>query len=251
MFIQVITAKAVDDEALRRQLDRFRLNTFPCISLPDSGGGGRTSAMARPPALVLLSWAVVLVLSTTSCRSDARDPAGGATVPTEAPASTGVTTTTTEAAAFAVPDDPARMDVAYANRVMAALKRVQGDLLRKIVATRLFEIEDLLPIRAVFADDSVEAQAKGYADLVGTPDSDWEHPPGDNVVSVARVVTGTRNCLVLEATVDVGPTVAADPPPRHTFILLRPKDAATDPEGLNPTPWALAGEFDEGPPPCD
>ncbi|HET9442146.1 MAG TPA: hypothetical protein VFO65_02415 [Acidimicrobiales bacterium] len=201
---------------------------------------------AAPPALWLLPFLAALVMTAGACRSGGGDPAGGATVPTEATTTAPATTTTTEEQSFAIPADPARMDVAYANRVMASLKRVTGDLVRKVVATKTFEFRDLAVLRAVYVDEAIEGQARDFTSFVTLPDSDWKQPPGDNRVEVRRIVEATADCLYFEASIDVSPTVADDPPPRVVFVWLTAKLPVNDPLGVNPTPWSIVAENRDG-----
>ena len=93
-----------------------------------------TASVRRPPAPMLLALLAALVVTAASCESGGSDPATGATVPTEW--STTAPSTTSAEESLAIPDDPADIDVAYANRVSAARKRITGDLVRKVVATR-------------------------------------------------------------------------------------------------------------------
>jgi len=148
--------------------------------------------------------------------------------------------------AFAV---PATIDVAYVDRVIAALDAVQGDVVRRIVETGAFAPADLIPLRAVFLDPELRAQTQGFADLV-TSVGRLRKPPGDNRSTVVRLLTARPDCIYAETTVDVSATVVDPPPPFPSFVALRPSRPGDDPQDLNPTPYAIAAEHPEARDPC-
>jgi hypothetical protein len=165
------------------------------------------------------------------------------------------TTTTTAAAGapttgvapeYAVP--PA-IDEAYVTRVLAVLDHVQGDVFRRIVATGAFAPSDLLPLRAVFNDPELTGQAQGFATLVQSIDK-AKNPPGDNHSTVVRLLTARPDCIYAETTVDLSDTVLEPPPPRTSFVALRPSQPGSDPNDLNPTPFSIVAEHTKATDPC-
>ena len=148
--------------------------------------------------------------------------------------------------AFAV---PSTIDEAYVTRVLAELDRVQGDVVRGIVERGSFAQSDLVPLRAVFLDPELRAQADGFAGLVQALDR-VRRPPGDNTTSVVRLLTARPDCIYAETTVDVSATVVDPPEPFTTYVALRPNRPGSDPEGNNPTPYSIAAKHPDPADPC-
>jgi hypothetical protein len=131
------------------------------------------------------------------------------------------------------------IDDAYVNRVLAALEHVAGDVVRKVVATREFAMEDLIPVRAIYNDPEFEIQSKGFAGLVTFEETSVKKPPGDNVVVVEEVLAVREGCIHARVRRDASQTLVEPPAPVTEFVELRPKQPGADPNGLNPTPWAI------------
>ena len=189
---------------------------------------------------------VVAALLFGSCRGGDGGDGSAVTVPEDT--ALDATTTTAPAAGeeFAV---PAVIDDAYVNRVLAELDRVQGDVFRRIVATGAFAQSELVPLRAVFNDPELSGQAQGFASLVGSIDK-ARNPPGDNRTTVVRLLTARPDCIYVEATIDLSATVLEPPPPRTTWVALRPSQSGSDPQDLNPTPFSIAAEHSAESNPC-
>lgn len=137
------------------------------------------------------------------------------------------------------PDAP--IDAEYVEGVLAALDHVQGEVVRRLVATGKLTATDRADLRAVFADPEYAIQVEGFAQLLADVDR-AKRPPGDNVSSVVSVVSASRRCIYAETLVDVSATVVDPPPPYRLFVALRPKARGADPEARNPTGWAIAAE---------
>jgi len=174
---------------------------------------------------------VVLGLVLPACsRSDATPPS-----PTVRAESTTTSTTTVEQS-YAIPDV---IDAAYVNRVLAALEHVAGDVVRRIHATGQFTPDDLIPLRAIYNDPEFEIQTQLFATLVGEA-STQHSPPGDNLVSVRRLIAANPRCIYAQIEIDATPTVLDPPPPRTTFVELQSTQPGADPSALNPTPWSVS-----------
>ena len=193
---------------------------------------------------------VVAALLAGSCSGGGSggddDGRSGATVPEDTASASSTTTVADGAGEFAV---PAVIDEAYVNRVLAELDRVQGDVFRRIVATGSFAQSELVPLRAVFNDPELSGQAQGFASLVGSIDK-AKNPPGDNRTTVVRLLTARPECIYAETTIDLSATVLEPPPPRTAWVALRPSQAGSDPQDLNPTPFSIAAEHTTETNPC-
>jgi hypothetical protein len=187
-------------------------------------------------------WATLVVAAVVlagGC-SQTGPTTAGATVPT---VSTTSSSTTTAPESFAVPAEESKIDAAYAERVLNALKHVSGEVVRRIHARRAFDQSDLVILRAIYNDPELAAQAKGYRGLVAKHDAERD-PPGDNTVSVTRLIGANLACIAVAATVDVSATVKDPPPPYTTFYVLRLTQQGANPDGINPTPWSIATQDD-------
>ena len=198
-----------------------------------------------------------LVLLLGACSGDGGDGDGDASPGVTVPDDT--TTTTTAAAPGSSPAGsgavaaefalPPTIDEGYVNRVLAVLDHVQGDVFRRIVATGAFAQSELVPLRAVFNDPELTGQAQGFATLVQSIDR-AKNPPGDNRTTVVRLLTARPDCIYAETTVDLSETVLEPPPPRPSFVALRPSQPGSDPQDLNPTPFSIAAEHSKETNPC-
>lgn len=167
--------------------------------------------------------------------------ATGATVPVEEPA----TSTTTLEQSYAIPDDPAEIDAAYLDRVLAALFHVFGDAQRKKVATGQVMPADLLPLRAISNDPDFETRARLFATTPVGNRRDYREPIGDRRVTVTRVISARPDCVVVEVSFDFSPILVDPPPPTTAYLTLRPTQPGADPDDVNRTPWSISNEDTE------
>ena len=182
--------------------------------------------------------AVAVALVAPACSRGEAD-AGGAVVPRATTTSQPETTTTTSADPYAI---PAVIDADYVNRVLAEFSRIEGDLFRKYVSTRLFEERDLVPIRAMYADAEVRRQAESFAKTRILPAAEYRDPIGDKLVLVESILAAGPECVSVKATFDFSPIRTNPPPVSPGWISLRPKPEGIDPLKLNPTPWVIASD---------
>lgn len=148
---------------------------------------------------------------------------------------------------FAIPDV---IDADYVERVYRALRNVQTDALRDLVARRDELVGGPLPIgfllryRAVNDDGFYTALTEKWRELLvnGEPFG-LRDPLGEVGVVVRDVVDADRDCILFRADVDISETAAIPPPgPDFQEITLHPKIADNDPLDLNPTPWYVENE---------
>ena len=157
-------------------------------------------------------------------------------------ATTSTTSTTTAEQRYAIPSDPAKIDAAYVNDVLAALAHVRGDVFRKYVTTRRFEPQDLIPLRAIYSDAEVQPQAEAMIKTpLGQPE-DYQSPVGDQVITVVDLLAVRTDCVSVKVNRDYRAIQKAGKADVKSWISLRPKPANIDPTNLNPTPWVIATE---------
>lgn len=216
------------------------------------------SGRARAVALLVASLAVVTSAcdrggdgdaasapSTTTSTASVADGSGGPESPHGVPASPhggplGATAPTAPPAPeFAV---PSTVDAPYVERVLAELDRVQGDVVRSIVASRAYEPDAEVSVRAVFNDPEFAVQSEVFRRLVADVDR-ARNPPGDNRSTVIAILAATPSCISVETEVDVSGTALEPPPPYRVFVVLRPTQPGADPQDRNRTPWSIADEL--------
>lgn len=149
----------------------------------------------------------------------------------------------------AAPAEPATVSEQAVSRVLVDLDRVQGDVLRRIVAAGGVGHNTLAPLEAIFLEPELTAQLDAFTGL-GDRLGEVRRPPGDNVTTVVRLLSDRADCIYAEVTVDVSATVASAPPPFTAFVALRPLPPAADPADVNPTPYAIAAKHRSAANPC-
>ncbi|MGH9164985.1 MAG: hypothetical protein ACRDZW_05660 [Acidimicrobiales bacterium] len=192
--------------------------------------------LLRRPALL----AAAVVLAAAACSSDGRASGGGATTTSTVDTAASTTSTTTEAQSFAI---PAVIDEAYVNRVLAKLYSIEGDVIRKILATNDPKLEDLKPLRAIYNESQYEFVAKGLGRLLQQDRPLFRSPPGDQKVVVTRLVSARTDCVLAEVGVDFSAVVVSPPTTLAggtNIVALTPKSHGDDPDMINQTPWSIA-----------
>lgn len=198
----------------------------------------QTAVVKRGRAIRVMAAVAVMAVAAGACRSGSADDQPRTTVPT-APAET---TTTAPADPYTV---PGVIDKAYVDRVLAALNKVYGDVVRKIRSTGLYERSDLDSLGAIFRDTLLERQAYLFRDIPGRDPSVYREPIGDRRMTVEEIIIARPDCIYVRATLDVSDVAADPPPPATVFITLKPVLPGFNEQGINPTPWAMSRETDK------
>ncbi|HEX2039300.1 MAG TPA: hypothetical protein VHF47_06165 [Acidimicrobiales bacterium] len=135
---------------------------------------------------------------------------------------------------------PAVIDVAYVEKVMAALDHVYGDAIRILARERQITKEFLEHLVAIYTEREfevaqrawVEDVAKGLPGLVGAP----ENPR----TGIRHALLLTEACILVAVDRDFSGSRSSPPSTPQKFIGLTPKQPARDPRNLNPTPWSIS-----------
>jgi hypothetical protein len=147
-------------------------------------------------------------------------------------------TTATTAPDYSV---PAVIDVAYVEKVMAALDRVYGDGIRILARERKITQEFLEHLLAIYAPAEFEIAERAWVTDASRGFPGLKEQPGNPSTKVIRPIQLDMSCVV--AAVDRSfsesrsTTTTAAP---QRFVALVPKPPARDPRSLNPTPWVIA-----------
>jgi len=149
------------------------------------------------------------------------------------------TSTTSAAERYATPET---ITPEYVNDVLVALNEVYGDVVRKQIQSSQLEPQDLIPLRAIYAEAEFKQQAAALAQSPARPPEAYHSPIGDRRIVVDQLLPATSMCVAVKGSYDFSNILKQPPPPRAVWVTLRPKDAGSDPRGLNATPWHIASE---------
>ena len=176
---------------------------------------------------------MLLLLTLAACRdSGGKEPE--TTVPT-AP-STSATTATT-ALSFEVPPT---IDMAYVQKVMNALDHVFGDIARHVATKRALDNQFNEMMVVLFGGDSLRLSHELWAKVAEGDFQLLRPQPEDPRTAVKRILTATRDCVVLEAGRDFLPAFLNPDPPGHArYVGLVPLPRERNLGNLNPTTWLI------------
>lgn len=192
---------------------------------------------ARVAPLVVTA-VTVLAFVGGACSSD--DDGGGSTPATQPAPPTTTTTIIQPADPYAIPEV---IDEAYVNRLLAALDQIDGDILRRVVASEGIDAEVPKMLRAIYNDPQYDEELEGIRRVLGRGLEAFRRPPGNRKTTVERLVEARSDCVFFEARTDsseVLKVVAPEPQGELELLTLRPKQKGADPSGVNPTPWSVA-----------
>src|SRR5438045_3715318 len=190
----------------------------------------------------LLSVVVVgaAALTAASCASGkVGGPSSTSTTSTTAAAPTTTTTTT-----VAVDQIPPAITVEYAQRVMDALDKLEGDVTRLLVAKRVPTLQFKQMLTALYDEPAFDKAEASYGRDAADDLQVYTANPGNPVTLVKRVVDWSPTCVVLDVDRDFGPTLK-EKPPADTLsgvVFLRPKKLERDALHANPTAWSITAD---------
>lgn len=211
---------------------RHRRSLLPALAVALLAAScGRSSQAAPPPATAPPAQ------PTTTTPATAPSPTvPGTTVP--------ATTTPKTAPATTVPNPdaiPAQITPAYINAVFSVLNHIYGSVSRLDISTDNVPPESVAYLRAIF-NDPLYAQELAVASKSLTTDlTNVRRPPGDRLTTVVKLLGVSSSCIFAQTTTDYSQVLKVAPAFHGSeYYELQPKQAGSDPNGLNPTPWAIA-----------
>lgn len=171
-----------------------------------------------------------------SCSRGADKGAVGATVPTTAR----VTTTTDP---YAVPPV---IDIAYVNRVLAALDAAVGDVTRLVIRDRSVSPEAKDRLSALYLGEYLQLTLDSYDQELQGGLQGARPNPGNRKTTVSRLISATPGCIFVEASRDFSAvSTNVDPALSRLWVGLKPVSA--EQAGLNPTHWSYVVDgFSQG-----
>ena len=137
---------------------------------------------------------------------------------------------------------PAVIDIAYVNRVLAALDQVDGDATREAVAARALTSSADALLKAIYEGDAYRFELKAWDVTSKRGFVGFHNPIGNRRTTARKVISGSQSCVFVQAERDysaVADHAAAQSLPQ--YIVLRPRAAA--PDAVNRTPWLIAEDF--------
>ena len=152
-------------------------------------------------------------------------------------ASTTSTTAAPEVDPTVIPDDPADIDEAYVEAVLAEHNRVIGDALRlQLEGADPKEIVDRY--NAVYVPEVADALLSSVLQPSDEILATLKRPPGDQIVDVVSLREATSDCVEAEVLVDLSPVLADPPAPSPDTVVIRRAESESV---FNPTAWLSEG----------
>lgn len=150
---------------------------------------------------------------------------------------------TTTSADYSVPEV---IDVAYVEKVMAALDHVYGDAIRTLAKERQITKEFLDHLAAIYTPSEFELAQDIWVKDLAEGLKGIRSKPGDPRTKVQRVLRAEAGCVIAAVDRDFSETrETPDQPTPQEFIALTP---IAEERHHNPTPWLIAfdGFKDDG-----
>jgi len=131
---------------------------------------------------------------------------------------------------------PAVIDVAYVNRVLAALDQVNGNATREAVRAKALTPEFMADLRAVYEGVALEQELKVWSITAQRAFAGFSAAPGNRRTTVIALTTATPACVFVKTHRDYSAATPSPGPDLPHYITLRP---AARHDTRNPTPWLV------------
>lgn len=136
---------------------------------------------------------------------------------------------------------PAVIDVAYVEKVMAALDRVYGDAIRTLARERKITQDFLERLVAIYSPAEFEIAQRAWVQDIAAGLPGLKTQPGDPTTTVERSIQLDQSCVVVAVSRSfVATRTTSTTSTTQRFIALAPKQSDRDQRLLNPTPWMMA-----------
>lgn len=137
---------------------------------------------------------------------------------------------------------PEVIDADYAQLVVQTLYSLESEALRAMKQDGAVSDRARALLSAIHRPEQIDFQLDGYRQLVADGLQGVRAEPGDQELTVERLVTLQSDCIFVAAHRDFARVVEQPSGGSGlTYVQLLPKVAEADPEGLNPTPWMIGG----------
>src|SRR4051794_23364480 len=159
--------------------------------------------------LHLVAVGLVVAVVAAGCSS------GGNHAPAPTTAAAPVVTTTsvtaTTSTTVGVDQIPPVITVEYAQSVMNALDKLEGDVTRLLVAKRVPTLEFKQMLTALYDEPGYSRAEASYGREAAHELEDYVQNPGNPVTKVKRVLDASSACMVLDSDRDFGPQLRDQP----------------------------------------
>jgi hypothetical protein len=136
---------------------------------------------------------------------------------------------------------PAVITPAYVDAVFRVLNHIDGDASRALLAAGKVTPGVLTDLRAIYNDPLYAQEVKIAQQSISGDTSNVRRPPGDVIVGVVQLVSGTGSCIFVATKSDFSAVlIHTGPPAPSEYYELRRKAPGNDPMRINPTPWAFS-----------
>lgn len=185
--------------------------------------------------------AVLLAVLLSACGSGHTEKLGPTAddkpVPriTTTTSATSATSTTVDIAAV-----PTKPDAAYAQRVMDELDAVMGDAVRTFVRDKGPSPAFLAYLRALYNGPVYDRALESWQRIAAQSFDNIKANPSRPVTRVKELLGSSPTCIYFTVARDMSGVFVTDyGTTGRPFVELLRKNPAGDPEGRNPTPWAM------------
>lgn len=178
------------------------------------------------------------------------DEAGGQGSGAHPPPSTGPTTTlrpnasTADTSSARIGGDPFAVptviDSIYVDRVLEALDRALGDILRELVSSKQLLPEPLSRLSSLYQGEYLQLRVDLLQEDFRNGFADYRSDPGNQRTTLVRLYSANTSCIFAEVSRDysaVTPNLTGQG--SQSWVSLRPRVPASDPHRINPTPWII------------
>jgi hypothetical protein len=187
-----------------------------------------------------LGLAATCLLLAAGCRDSGAtggdDPTTSAPE-TTLPAETTVATTATTAP-IPLDQDPPVIDLAYTQRVLNEISRLDGEVSRILYRDRALTPEYEATITSFLHGGALEDARTGIQSDLSVGFASYRNPPGDPVVTALRLLSSRKGCIAVEATSDFGPRYKSPVEVEKIVIVLqRNRKPSAGASIRNPSNW--------------
>jgi hypothetical protein len=196
----------------------------------------------RNKGLIRVTAVTLLVLFLAACSGRSHDAAPTTSAPIAPPTTARTVQAAPPTSAAPNPDViPPVITAAYVNAVFAVLNHIYGNATRSLRASHAVTPQVKQDLRAIFNDPLYAQQIQAAKVSLNGAINNVRPDAGDGTTVVTEMIAATPSCVFVETKTNLSAVlVHPTPTAASEYYKLALKDSSTDPQDLNPTPWALA-----------
>ena len=196
-------------------------------------------APARNRTIALI---VTLLVAAAGCSRAGSEPGPTAPLvtagPSEAPSAEPTETASPDP--YAIPEDPEDIDAAYVERVLEALSVGYAEATREVATSRRVTPAVRRILQNTHTDEAAGSVVSDFRRVLRSPGgrSAFSPSPKPAEIQVREIVSRTRSCLFALVRQDLSGLLRQGSRPFLSYYYLV---AEGDSQGVNRTPWKIAG----------